>query len=182
MKDRAMMGPALHEREPDDLYETPTWVTQVLLNWINFQRVWEPACGRGMIAKELARVGIDVAATDLREYGYGASGIDFLTCTDETSRDIVTNPPYSKSDAFVRKALKLTEKHQGVVAMLMRAEWDSALARDEFLMPGSRYMAKIVLTRRVRWFEGSTGQPRHNHAWFVWGGKPVDDAILLRGR
>jgi hypothetical protein len=183
MKDRAMMGPALHERHEDDLYETPAWVTELLLDKLGWEeQVWEPACGRGAIAKVLTAHGIDVAATDLREYGYGASGLDFLTCTDETSRDIITNPPYSKAAEFVRRALMLTEKNKGAVAMLMRNDWDAAASRDDLLKPGSRYWGKIVITRRIRWIEGTTGQPRHNHAWFIWGGARYEWPRILRGR
>lgn len=177
-----MLGPARYERMPDDLYETPEWVTRVLLRTVSFQRVWEPACGRGAISKVLMADGIDVASTDLRDHGYGVPDRDFLTCLDETSRDIVTNPPYAHADAFVRHALMLTERHKAAVAMLLRNEWDAGVTRDDILGTGSRFWAKIVLTDRPRWIPGTKGRPRHTYAWFIWDGAPVEHAKLLRGR
>lgn len=181
-KDPAMLGASGYDRFEDDLYETPAWVTELLLDKLSWERVWEPACGRGAIAKVLTAYGIDVAATDLRDRGYGTPGVDFLTCEDETSRDIITNPPYAQAADFVRRALLLTEKHKGGVAMLMRNDWDAAASRDDLLKPGTRYWGKIVITKRIRWIEGTVGQPRHNHAWFIWGGTRHEWPRILRGR
>lgn len=182
LPDPAMVGKARYPRRDAELYETPEWCTRVLLRTVSFQRVWEPACGRGAISRVLEGERIDVASTDLHDHGYGTPGIDFLTSTDETSRDIVTNPPYDQADAFVRKALELTARHQGYVAMLMRHEWDAGKTRDELLAPGSRFFAKIVLTERPVWFEDVVARPRHNFSWYIWAGIPVDYPKLLRGR
>jgi hypothetical protein len=181
MSDKAMLGRSGYERVTDDLYETPDWVTRVLLDHIKVERVWEPACGKGAMAKVMTAAGVDVAATDLREYGYGAK-LDFLACHDETARDIVTNPPYSLADEFVRHALRLTATHHMWVAMLLRHEWDAGVTRDDILSPGGRYYAKIVLTDRPRWIAGTKERPRHNYAWYVWSGWPVLHPKLLRGR
>lgn len=40
--------------------------------------VWEPFWGTSWISEELKRVGYRVTFTDLAEYGYGRSGVDFL--------------------------------------------------------------------------------------------------------
>ncbi|MEY2653737.1 MAG: Sphingobium phage Lacusarx [Pseudomonadota bacterium] len=176
-----MLGPARYTREELDLYETPAWCTRTLLDHLAFQRVWEPACGLGAISKVLEAEGIDVASTDVVDRGYG-SELDFLVDGHETSRDIITNPPYSLADDFVRQALKLTERHQAGVAMLMRHEWDAGVTRDDLLVPGSRYWGKLVLTDRPRWFADSSGRPRHAYAWYIWSGKPVLFPRLLRGR
>lgn len=181
-RDPAMLGPARYERAEGDFYATPAWVTRVLLEQVTLDKVWEPACGDGAMAKVLAAAGKDVAATDLYDRGYGTPGIDFLKAQDPTSRDIVTNPPYALADAFVRHALALTEQHRAYVCMLLRHEWDAGVTRNDILAPGTRFRAKIVLTDRPRWIEGTKMRPRHNYAWYVWAGAPVDFPTLLRGR
>lgn len=180
--DPAMLGASRYERHEDDLYETPEWCTRVLLDWFQFRKAWEPAAGNGAIARVLAKQGWDVAASDLREGGYGQGGIDFLAQTEPVARDIVTNPPYTHADAFVRKALELTAPSGNWVAMLLRHEWDCAAMRDDLFAPGSRFRAKLILTDRPRWIPGTKVRPRHSYAWYCWQGEPVDHAIILRGR
>lgn len=182
MSDPAMLGNSGYERREADFYETPEWCVRVLLRHVNFQRVWEPACGNGAIARVLASEGIDVAASDLHDRGYGTPGKDFLADDNPISRDIITNPPYSLAHAFVVHALSITEG-SALVAMLLRNEWDCASTRDHLFDPNGRFMAKIVLTDRPRWIAGTTMRPRHNYAWFVWGAMPTTTSpILLRGR
>ena len=55
-----------------------------------------------------------------------------------------------------------------MVAMLLRNEFDSAASRKELFTGNVYFDTKIILTKRPRWIEGSTGSPRHNYAWFVW--------------
>ena len=30
------------------------------------------------------------------------------------------------------------------------------------------FAKKVVLTKRIRWFEDSTGSPSFNHCWMIW--------------
>jgi hypothetical protein len=30
------------------------------------------------------------------------------------------------------------------------------------------FAKKVVLTKRIRWFEDSTGSPTFNHCWMIW--------------
>lgn len=177
-----MLGPARYERREDDLYETPEWCTRVLLRHFSFGKIWEPAAGRGAMARVLAEDGADVAMSDLRGDSYGIPQIDFLAHRDPVARDIITNPPYSHADEFVRHALKLTEQSGNWVAMLLRNEWDTAMSRDDLFDEGSRFRAKVILTDRPRWIPGTTVRPRHAYAWYCWQGEPCDHPIILRGR
>src|SRR5262245_47430653 len=53
-----------------DLYETPECAVEALLGAEALPRFcWEPACGRGAIARVLRRRGRHVLATDLVDYG-----------------------------------------------------------------------------------------------------------------
>ena len=164
-----------YERVALDHYETEEWVTRVLMRHVDLKRVWEPAVGKGKMAKELSRIVGDVRGTDVHDYGFGYSVMNFMDAFDDWDGDIVTNPPFDIADLFIDRALRLTKQHRGKVAMLLRNEFDCAAARrNVFDHP---FAMKIVLLKRPRWIDGSTGSPRHNYAWYVWDwnydGKPV---------
>lgn len=172
--DPAMLGASKHQRREGDFYATPEWVTEVLCRHVRFHRVWEPACGEGHMSRVLERYGARVESTDLFDRGYGDDhGTSFLDMNspyshDDTPYDIVTNPPFSLADEFVEHALKLAEANGTKVAMLLRNEWDCASSRDHLFRPGSHFRLKIVLTKRPRWIEGTTGSPRHSYSWYLW--------------
>jgi hypothetical protein len=179
------MGNLGYQRDPADAYFTPTWCTEALIKalqpfmgWrFRSETWWEPACGDGAISQvidSMSSTDLSVVSTDLYDYGYGASPLDFLQTAsmptvdgDETVPSIITNPPYKLAEQFVRHALKLTERTKGAVCMLMRNEWDSARTRND-LFTRNTFAGKVVLTSRPQWIAGSTGSPRHNYAWFVW--------------
>lgn len=80
-------------RQKDDFYQTPEWVTRVLLGFHKFDgEIWEPAAGRGDMAEVLKKAGYEVYATDLVNRGYCSAGIDFLF-ENMRAQNIVTNPP-----------------------------------------------------------------------------------------
>lgn len=87
---------------------------------------------------------------------------------------IITNPPYDDKDSGVtaekslRHALRLMEAEKGMVAMLLRHEFDCGKKRRDLFEDHPAFMAKITLRFRPRWIEGTTGSPRHNYAWYVW--------------
>ena len=179
------MGNLDYARVKDEFYPTPAWCTQGLVNvgcdfFLNHSRVWEPAAGKGDISKVLAESGHrSVVNSDLVCYDTNiavAYPLNFLEQTEMMGRStaIVTNPPYGKvdkktlSDEFVRHALALTEPVGGMVAMLLRNEYDSAKGRKDIFDDHLAYAAKLVLTSRPRWFPDSTGSPRHNYAWYLW--------------
>ena len=157
-----------YERKERDLYETPAWVTEAVLPHLPFVyqgRVWEPACGSGKMLKVLHdRCGEYVCGTDIVE------GTDFLACHKAHDvSGIVTNPPYVHAQQFCEKAITLMEPVSGFAAMLLRTDFDHAKTRQHlFKRPFSK---KVVLTKRIKWFEDSKGQPSFNHAWFIWDWK-----------
>lgn len=169
VKDPAM-GNLNYERKEGDYYPTPPWCTKALLKNYCFddEVIWEPACGEGHMSTVLAEKH-EVLSTDLHDRGYGLPFVDFLEQTEMYggSTSIITNPPYLLAEDFIRHALTLTKETNGIVAMLLRNEFDCAVRRtDLFRHPA--FAMKLVLTKRPRWIEGSTGSPRHNYAWFVW--------------
>jgi len=60
------------------------------------------------------------------------------------------------------------EPVDGFVAMLLRIDYGSASTRQHLFGACRIFSRKIELTKRIRWFEGTTGNPSFNHAWFVW--------------
>ena len=165
-----------YTRKDLDFYPTPAWVTEAVIPYLRFYidrgtPVWEPACGDGAMSEVLKDRFDNVTSTDIANYGYGQAGVDFLALNVHVRGLVITNPPYGDlAEAFVRQGLKVTERYQGVVAMLMRHEYDTAKGRvDLFNKPP--FATKVVLTTRPRWIEGSTGAPRHSYAWYLWSWK-----------
>jgi hypothetical protein len=202
---RAAVGTATATKEErgHNLYETPPEAMRVLLAWMRFApNVWEPACGRGAISREMEAAGYDVSLSDLVDYGTATKHgecqdvQDFLATEARPDRpDIVTNPPYGGTlNAFVAHALRVHRPRK--MALLLNLNFlagfddpDRCFAMDEH--PPCRV---IVFTRRLPMmhrdgWDGPEASSRMNCAWFVWeldeatdsydaGGKR--DTLLLR--
>lgn len=162
---------ALADRR-DDLYETPACATEALLKHEKLPRkIWEPACGRGAIVEVLRKAGHDVIATDLVDYGYGSSRIDFLLEPKNASavEAVVTNPPYKLAAQFVRKALELCPK----AIMLLRLSFLEGKSRRNDILDGGT-LARVHLFRNrlpMMHRDGWTGPKAESmiaYAWFVW--------------
>jgi len=176
MLDSAMLGRPKYERREGERYYTEPWVTRALLAKVRFRGlIWEPCAGRGDIADVLSGAGYKVMASDIEGDRLGCKGAaetDFLTCGSPVDGvfSIVTNPPYDKAEGFLRKALELTARSSGMVAMLFRNEYDCAASRRD-LFECEAFAAKLVLTKRPRWLDPDAvhvASPRHNFAWMLW--------------
>lgn len=162
ISDPSMVGPAKYDRVANDFYETPDWITEVLMRHVRFGQIWEPACGAGAMQRVFDLHGIKNIGTDLPS--------DFLKMGAATAWDVVTNPPYVLAEEFVRHALEITKTHKRKVAMVLRNEFDCAVGRADIFRDHPAFAMKIVLTKRPRWFEKKAGDasPRHNYAIYVW--------------
>ena len=164
-----LYGEAGYKRIANDAYFTPEWVTRVLLDQVFLPKnIWEPACGDGAIAKVLKETARNVYASDIANYGYGEPGLNFFAykCIPAGFNAIVTNPPYTQAEAFIKHALALTLPLGGMVAMLLRHDYDTAKRRASLWQEPFR--AKIVLTRRPNWTASRKASPRHNFSWYIW--------------
>ena len=168
-----------YERIERDAYETPEWVTRALVPNLPLEsrpmRIWEPACGSGKMVRALEAMGHVVVASDISD------GADFFSyqCRMNDAEAIITNPPYNLATEFIRHALELTAR-SGLVAMLLRTDFDHANSRRE-LFTVCPFWKKVVLTRRIKWFEESTGSPSFNHAWFIWNWRYKGPPMLAYG-
>jgi hypothetical protein len=170
-----------YERKERDLYETPEWVTDVIVDHLpdSILTIWEPACGSGKMSGVLASYSNKVIATDI--YSPDEISIDFLTvpeAIDGPHHAIVTNPPYELATEFIERALEFQRPHAGIVAMLLRTDFDHAQSRKHLFANHPAFEKKVVLTKRIKWFEDSKGQPSFNHAWFVWDWKHSGPPML----
>ena len=115
-------SPKYVERKAQDFYETPYWVTRVLLD--NFTpvskpRILEPCAGMGAISREiqtrwpdviLHQVEIQKNEEFLKLYG-DVTIADFLSDDVDTilrvfdPQYIITNPPFSLAQPFIEKCL-----------------------------------------------------------------------------
>jgi hypothetical protein len=152
-----------YKRKKNDEYFTPAWVTRALLCHIpkRIEFVWEPASGKGAIAKVLSEIGrIEVIISDL------ALGRDFIRITDDVQA-VITNPPFKLAREFIEHALAVTKRKRGFVAMLLATDFDHAKTRRA-LFDCPQFSKKLILTKRIVWFEPMIASPSSNHAWFIW--------------
>jgi hypothetical protein len=156
-----------------DAYQTPEWVTEALiphLPSVDRLKVWEPAMGDGKMVAVLRKHCREVIGTDIM------NGTDFLFASHRNSDAIITNPPYHLAEQFITHALQLTETG-GLVAMLLRTDFDHAQARQHLFSRCRSFAKKVVLTKRIVWFDTPGAAPSFNHCWFIWdwshGGPPV---------
>lgn len=175
------------DRKPSDVYPTPVDGTESIIPLIQemskafeeihgrpIRRIWEPACGDGRLARVLEWHGYEVISTDIREYsGYGQGGIDFLNHDplidfgwDIGEIDmVITNPPFSLSVEFVRKALTVTPW----VIMLVKQNYYNTQNRYGFFKD-KRPNFFLPLTWRLAFLEEERGKsPLMDCAWAVWG-------------
>ena len=173
-------------RKEADNYSTPGWCTRALLPHIpqRISGIWEPASGEGAMANVLReRAKTTVIATDIRP-GNGmpthTESIDFLDYSAAGAPEhlwryqaIISNPPFHLAQQFIKRALDLTYRKQGFVAMLLRTDFDHAKTRRHLFADCGAFAKRIVLTKRIVWFvDPLTGKPKaspsENHSWFCW--------------
>lgn len=165
-----------------NFYPTPPEATRALLSVETFDGpVWEPACGKGHIAKVLQAAGLEVLATDLNDWSYGATGVDFLDPAHVRAtrraapriKHIVTNPPYGSglADDFIAQSLTVTADTGGKVAMLLNLSSLVLTRRTRFwrAQPPARLYA---IDGIVCWPDPGRAPPQHfrdqRYVWAVW--------------
>lgn len=172
---KILYGESGYERIQRDAYFTPAWAIEALLDDLPLPGpVWEPANGEGAISDAVAARGYRVHRSDIHDYGNGAMVGDFLTMTEAPAevRCIITNPPYGPQGrlarSFIENSLSLMMGRGGLVAMLLRADFDHGVTRRHIFSDCPFFSAKLALTARPEWFVDGDKGPRQNFAWFVW--------------
>ena len=179
-----------YERKERDLYETPPWVTETLFPHLReYRQAWEPACGSGAMADVLRARGI-VLCSDIEPTMEGAAIKDFLlepwgAFRDHSVDAVITNPPYELATEFIEHALRIMEPVGGLVAMLLRTDFDHAKSRAYLFRDCPAFAKKLVLMKRIAWFVEADGKPKaspsFNHAWYIWDWKHEGAPTLAYG-
>lgn len=164
--------PSGYERKQWDRYETPAWVTAALVPHlpVGIATIWEPAAGSGKIIDALSKAGYSVSGSDI------TAGLDFLMSRCECDA-IVTNPPYGVAQRFIERAIGMV----GIVAMLLRADYDHAATRQHLFGKCTTFAKKLALTKRIVWFESPKAAPSFNHAWYIWDRHHLGPPVLAYG-
>jgi hypothetical protein len=153
-----------YARQPDEAYDTPPPPVRSLAPFLRERGVthlWDPAADSGRLVTTLREEGFIVTCTTC----------DFLatTAAPPDVMAIVTNPPYGhggrRAVVFIEHALELVP----IVAMLLRIDFDSGCTRTHLFRDNAAFAQKIILLRRIVWFEceGAPG-PSENHCWVIW--------------
>lgn len=158
-------GNSARGRRRSDFYPTPPDVTVALMRFLNLPRttsVWEPATGEGDMAGVLQTYFETVYATDILD------GTDFLKSSIDAADWIITNPPFSLAEDFIRRAAEI----QKPFAMLLKSQyWHAAKRAALFEEIPPSYI--LPLTWRPDFFfkereNGNSGSPLMDVMWCVW--------------
>ena len=139
------------DRPPSDHYGTGRDAIVALIEHENIKNIngtniiLEPQCGSGNISKVLEEYNNNVISSDLYDYEYGQTGLDFLSDTyPHNDVDmVIQNPPFSLALDCVYKALEVTKKRSGVVYTLERLSWLEGIKRKSLFQSG--YLEKVVI-------------------------------------
>lgn len=174
------------EREVNDFYPTPHFVTEELLKREKFDgNIWEPACGRGDISKVLIDNGYSVYSSDLIDRGYGDGNIDFINNTSFKKFDnIITNPPYKYALEFVNSAKKHSNKK---IALFLKTVFLESEKRYDMFQDTEFPLARIYqFSKRVALNKNIIDTSKSGmiaYAWYIWDiehvGKPTIDWIKI---
>jgi hypothetical protein len=171
-----------HAERGFDCYETPTVAVTALLQAERLPKeIWEPAVGRGAIARVLGSAGHEVIGTDLIDYGAGyGGGVDFLKVHTRFADCIVTNPPYRIANEFVAHALDLCP----TVIMLLRlafleSERRTGILEGRGLHRVHVFRKRLPMIHRDGW-EGRKANSGMAFAWMRWDREHAGPATINR--
>lgn len=169
--------PQLNSKSPErDCFQTPDWASDMIVPFIpKHSIVWEPCEGKGNIVRRLFHHGIATVGTDI------LTGHDFLTDDPAFPFDcIVTNPPYSILDAWVKRCFELGKPWALLCQLTALGEQGRVRLYRE------RGGVQVIWPWRRINFETPTGKSEKTgstaHFWSVWitygFGLPKDNVYL----
>jgi hypothetical protein len=166
-----------------DLYETPAVAVEALLRVETLPHViWEPAAGRGAIARVLRAHGHAVIASDIVDYGGLHFVRDFLTepAMPTGCKCVLTNPPFRFAQLFIEHALKLSP----LVIMLARWAFYESERRTPILESCGLarihcFRKRLPMMHRDSW-QGRTANSGMAFAWFVWDRSHTGPTVVDR--
>lgn len=155
-------GNTAYTRNRSDFYPTPPEVTVALMKFLDLApktKIWEPACGDGHMVHVIEAMGYQVIGTDIQR------GDDFLTAPLMDCDWIITNPPFSQSEAFIQRCIE----HRKPFCMLLKSQYWHAKRRKQLFdqMPPEWI---LPLTWRPDFLFGTrgSGSPLMDVMWNLW--------------
>jgi hypothetical protein len=188
-----MRTPLNYERNENDFYPTPAWVTEHLLYSVLFSRrlkVWEPFAGDGSMMDVIADFspGFEVFGSDINPQREGILQSNIyqteIVAIEEaqTQFHIITNPPYGRElpelVTLLKEFLCVVQNPPGAkLALLLNTQFITSKSGQEVCKDMDEL---LLLPRRIRWIENSKGAPRESHAWYVWSAGGIRDKTGLK--
>lgn len=176
----------LWDREPDNWYREPAWVTRALCEAEAFTgRTVDPCAGAGSTIDGAAAAGVQVEGMDLRDRGHPGvrGGVDFFapfpTHGVWPADNILSNPPYGRhpdggrrlEERFLQLAL---ERARSKVALFLLAGWINGAERGRWLETTPLYRIYLIGPRpscppgHLIAAGEKAGNGTGDYAWLVW--------------
>ena len=146
------MKPPLIQGNSND-FQTPPESLEPLLPYLKKEwTIWECACGKGNLVKELERLEYNIIGTDV------LTGQDFLTYQPEKFDCIITNPPFSIKQKFIERCYQLNKPF---ALLLPLTTFETAKRQELFKKYG---LEVIFFDKRIN-FETPSG--KGSGSWFA---------------
>ena len=202
------MQDALIIKQPDPLahirqacldlecFETDPWAASRILDVERFEAdIVDPCAGPGVMTLAARAAGLSVHANDIFDYGFKLDSVgDFLEQEYEFGKGYYMNPPFSKTEAFVRHAM--AQAASKIICFQRFAWWESD-GREAFWDDAPPNRVYVCGSRATCWrhdlpknergdrFDPVTGKKMAGtstaHAFFVWDeDNPTGKTDLLR--
>ena len=158
------------QTRPHEFYPTPRECTEALIQFLNIPKgetIWECAVGGGNMEKVFVEYGYKVIGTDIQ------TGTDFITAPFRECDWIITNPPFSLAEQFIRRA---NESGRPFAFLLKSQYWHSAKRLKLFKEIPPSYILPLT------WRPDFTGRGNSlmDAIWCVWNGEKGTRYIPLQ--
>ncbi|HGS4926192.1 TPA: DNA methyltransferase [Vibrio parahaemolyticus] len=146
-----------------EMYPTPDEVVDALLKHLEIRpsdKFLEPCKGTGSIYGKIK------LPEEQKYFAEISEGIDYLETNFEKMDIIITNPPFSLSEEFIKKSLSELAD-DGTMIYLQRVNFLGAIKRIGFWQEVGMPNKLPVIIPRPKFIRGKTGDSCE-YAWFVW--------------
>lgn len=173
-------GNTAYKRAEADFYPTPKEATFALCDFLKGRGlvsggaiIWEPACGDGEMVEALREAfpNNSIVYSDIRETALCFSPFDFLDAKNvgaigNHSLDwIITNPPFSVSERFIRTANELGWNY---AFMLKSQYWHSKKRLQLFREAPPSFVLPLTWRPDFCAKQRGKGSPLMDVIWCVW--------------
>lgn len=177
------------KRVDNDYYATNPKALNMLLDKYPIKgSCLEPCVGGGHLAEVIkSRVDKNCVCLDLVYRGYPDTiEHDFLTWKSPKKFDcIITNPPYSLGEEFIRKSLSLL-KDGGTCAMFLKIQFLEGAKRKELFDKFPPKYIYVFSNRIDVWNNGNPVDPKTGKrwantmcfAWFIWEKNSTTEPVV----